>query len=558
MAPSRRRLQQARLLDVARAGPGSERAVARQLEVPRTTLQYWRQRMERIEGERPVVEFFESAPGVVLLHRVVTAARYVIVEEGGAGIRVVNRFLELAGLWPFVATSYGSQQEAVNQMEELIYQFGDEQVQALGPAMPHKVITVCADETFHEQVCLVAIEPVSNYILLERYSDSYDAVTWKHFLDQALSHLNVEIVQLTSDQGKALVKLAGSELGVPLSPDLMHVQQELVQGVLVALGAQTNRASRALDKATERRQRYEPSLASKDEGTALPEVTSESSPQLEWATRQEAAAREDLEQAVRRQDEAHRAVQAISEHYHPFDLETGESRSVEQLQEQVSQELVVLENLATEAGLSDKSLDRVQKVRTWLGLLLATLSFFHQTVRTWIEDLAFPEDLEELVLRQWLPAVYLARAAERAPDAHRRRVLRQRAQALLAAAHQRDGPLARLAPDEYERVAAIVAECADLFQRSSSCVEGRNGHLRLRHHGFRSLGPKRLRALNVVHNFGRERNDGTTAAERLFAQKHPSLFGYLLERMPMPARPARETPPALVKLETHVKSANAA
>ena len=34
--------------------------------------------------------------------------------------------------------------------------------------MPQKEITVCQGETLHPETCLVAIEPVSNFILLEK------------------------------------------------------------------------------------------------------------------------------------------------------------------------------------------------------------------------------------------------------------------------------------------------------------------------------------------------------------------------------------------------------
>jgi hypothetical protein len=53
-------------------------------------------------------------------------------------------------------------------------------------------------------------------------------------------------------------------------------------------------------------------------------------------------------------------------------------------------------------------------------------------------------------------------------------------------------------------------ECADLFQRSSSAVEGRNGQLSLHHHGRHRLSDRKLAALTAVHNFHIRRADGTT------------------------------------------------
>ena len=81
-----------------------------------------------------------------------------------------------------------------------------------------------------------------------------------------------------------------------------------------------------------------------------------------------------------------------------------------------------------------------------------------------------------------------------------------------------------------------------MFQRSSSCVEGRNGRLSLQHHGHSRVSERRLKALTVIHNYVVKRPDGTTAAERFFGQKHEDAFSWLLERMPDLPRPAPKRP----------------
>lgn len=80
----------------------------------------------------------------------------------------------------------------------------------------------------------------------------------------------------------------------------------------------------------------------------------------------------------------------------------------------------------------------------------------------------------------------------------------------------------------------------EVFQRSSSCVEGRNGVLSLLMHRFHNLEEKTLRVLSIVHNFGVQRTDGTTAAERFFESKHSDLFEYLVTNVRIPARPKRQ------------------
>ena len=83
---------------------------------------------------------------------------------------------------------------------------------------------------------------------------------------------------------------------------------------------------------------------------------------------------------------------------------------------------------------------------------------------------------------------------------------------------------------------------AEVFQRSSSNVEGRNGYLSLRNHQLRGLEhPRKRECLTAVHNFCLTRTDGTTAAERFFGQKPRSMFAAILTAVEIP--PAPLSPP---------------
>lgn len=110
--------------------------------------------------------------------------------------------------------------------------------------MPPREISLCEDETFHPQICLVAIEPVSNFLLLEQYAPQRDTATWTQCLDERLAGWSVTVCQVTSDEAKALIAHAEQALGAHHSPDLFHVQQDLVHATSLALAGQTARAHR--------------------------------------------------------------------------------------------------------------------------------------------------------------------------------------------------------------------------------------------------------------------------------------------------------------------------
>ncbi len=92
---------------------------------------------------------------------------------------------------------------------------------------------------------------------------------------------------------------------------------------------------------------------------------------------------------------------------------------------------------------------------------------------------------------------------------------------------------------EEEKIALMLKgkECAEKFQRSTSCVEGRNGMLSLFHHRFHRMSARSSKALTVVHNFHITRSDGTTAAERFFGEKHINLFESLVSNVRIPGKP---------------------
>ncbi len=104
-------------------------------------------------------------------------------------------------------------------------------------------------------------------------------------------------------------------------------------------------------------------------------------------------------------------------------------------------------------------------------------------------------------------------------------------------------PLTRqLSIDEIQRWQIWAETMARQFHRSSSAVEGRNGVLSQMYHNGRGFTEKRLRALTVVHNYFIKREDGTTAAMRLFGVEHPDLFTGLQDQMgalPLPRKQFR-------------------
>ncbi|MEF8767078.1 DUF6399 domain-containing protein [Candidatus Accumulibacter contiguus] len=553
----RSRLERAEQLGAATvrlAAGQTQRQVAAELGVARSTLQDWRK--PEAVGAAPAVlaAWMETPEGVRWLHQLVLAAHFSITLQGAAGIRVVCQFLELSGLSAFVGASYGTQQGLNAALEEALVAVAEEQRAALARGMPHRDLTVCEDETFHPQMGLVALEPVSGFLLLEQYAADRQAATWTQALQEALVGLDVAVIQGTSDEAGALHRHVEVDLGVHHSPDLFHGQHEVSKATSLHLARQVRQAA-ATVTAAQTRWAVE---------RAAQQAYEDQSPRPcgrppAFAARIRAAVSEVVQaeiahaEAQARQCEARELVRELGIGYHPYDLECGQAQPVEQVAQRLNDVWTRLGRLAAAAELPTRARERLAKAQRLTTQLLATIPFFFATLQVQVEALALPLDLERALVEELIPALYLERVAERSTLAEPRHRLRALSRQLLEPLRHGAHPIQALPSTEIARLEQVAGECADRFQRSSSGVEGRNGQLALHHQGRHRLSDRKLAALTAVHNYHIRRADGTTAAERFFSRAHETLFTQALQRMPLPPRPARRRlrppkPPYLMPL----------
>jgi hypothetical protein len=517
--------------------PCSQRHCAEQLGIPHATFNYWMRHGSPDHGD-PVDCFFRSVAGEDVLRRIVLAALTTFGLQGACGLRPFGTFLERAGLDRFVASSRGALQPLAAHLESALVAFRDGEQAALAQQMKPRTITLVPDEHFHSgQPCLVAVEPVSGFLLVECYRDRRDADTWQAAIAAGTKGMAVEVVQLTSDLARALVCCAEKGLHVAHTPDLFHGQRDLLQPLLLPLTRPVQQAEKDLHKAQQH--------------TAKLDVPAEQvqSPQeldaLINAVRHEVRSEERLEQAQERQDQAVQEVRGVADDYHPFDRHTGRAVNAEEVGQRLSQHVAQLAEVVAAAELGDKPQQAVAKARTWVATLMGVVAWFWSLARARVEELELSAEQERVVFEQLLAGHYWDRAAGRARTADERKRLQEMAAALKKKAWQAGSVLSSLSEEEKKDVEEVARETAGLFQRSSSCVEGRNGRLSLQHHGHSRVSERRLKALTVIHNYMVQRGDGTTAAQRFFGQKPKDVFAWLLERMPDLPRPAqkRRAPP---------------
>jgi Family of unknown function (DUF6399) len=518
--------------------PSSQRETAQRSGIPHATFNYWTRHYRPTEAD-PADAFFRSAAGELVLRRIVTAALVVFQQRGACGLRLVAEFLHLTQLDRFVAPSRGALQPLAAHLESDLVAFRDNEQPALAQQMKPKTITLITDEHFHSgKPCLVGLEPLAGFLLVECYRDRRDADTWKAAIHEGTAGLPVEVIQMTSDLARALLCCAEKGLQAAHSPDLFHGQRDLLKPLLLPLTRPIQQAEKDLEKANKH-------IAKLDVPVEQVQSSQEMEPLIE-AVRHELAITERLQQAKGRQEKAVHEVRGVADDYHPFDRHTGQPLTAEEVGKRLHEHVDHLAGVVAEAGLGAKATEAVNKSRTWLTTLVGCVAWFWCLVNTRIAELDLSPEQERVVKEKLLPGHYWAMAAQRARTAEEKKRLGELAEALQKAAWQEGGELASLTEEERKEVEEVAHQSAGLFQRSSSCVEGRNGRLSLQHHGHSRVSERRLKALTVIHNYMVKRADGTTAAERFFGQKHKEVFTWLLERMPDLPRPAskRQKPAA--------------
>ena len=523
----------------------SERQAAKELKVPRTTLQAWRIWHDSLDICPHVAQFFQSGPGLAFLHRLVIAFHVVCVEVGACGIRLVCLFLHLTGLDRFVAASYGAQQQVNRRVEEAIVVYHQDETARLATDMPRKDLTVTQDETFTGGLCLITMDPESNFIILEQLAQARDQASWNALMAPALAQLNCRVIQSTSDEAPGLLAYVEHYLEAHHSPDLFHVQHELVKAVSGPMATKERAAHKAVTEAREQLERLQSDPQSTGDepdkrGPGRPPKDPVSLEQAEQAL--EAASREH-ERLAQQREQVKASIRGIGHDYHFVDLERGVRRNGQLIASDIQGHIEQIRTIAQHEGLSQHCMERIEKAERVVPKMQATIEFVSGYVGQQVAQLDVTPPVSFVMHAKLIPSYYLDRVAQTrsVSDGEPLRELAERLRASLLAP---GGVLSALSPEAQDHLHDEAKRLAAVFQRSSSNVEGRNGYLSLRSHQLRGLDlPRKRECFTAIHNFFLTRPDGTTAAERFFGQKPRSMFAAILDSVelaPAPLSPPRK------------------
>jgi hypothetical protein len=305
-------------------------------------------------------------------------------------------------------------------------------------------------------------------------------------------------------------------LGAHPSPDLFHGQPARSKAVAAPLAVQQRASAKTVAQAAETRKRVHEHL---DNATSTPAQRGPGRPQpaaacLEQVAQAVETARHEHQRLARQRETVIPSLRAIGHAYHCVDLERGVRRNGTLIVGDIQGHLATIRTIAQHEHLSETCLERLEKAERVVPKMQATIEFVSGDVRQQGCQLDLAQPASYAMHAHLIPSYDLDRVASTrtVPQGEPLRALAERLRTPL---FESGGALGAVSPMEQNRLKHKAKTLAEVLQRSSSNVEGRNGYLSLRNHQLRGLDHPRKRAcLTAIHNLFLTRPDETTAAER--------------------------------------------
>ena len=481
-------------------GQNSFRTVAQKTNISKSSVHRLYHRIVK-RNQHPESALWETEAGQKWLRLLVVATIFIFALQGGIGCERLSGFFHLLRLERHIGVSPTALRSLRSRMESAIIEYQQRQNQVISNISSEVEVCLAADETFFEEVILVMLDLPSGYIFVEEITKDCQYETWQQKVCQVFQPLGLKVKYLVSDRAKAIIKLALNDLGTHSISDLFHVLYDLNRSI----GFEVNRLGTRLEKQIQR------AVANKSKPEIIQKL--------------------ELKKQILQKSKVtyNHCCYSISTCLHPFDVYYNIVQTAQTVGLKLEDIQATLQNIYTTHKLLDPR-NGIRKLKNQIQSLSEIVDLWW----SWVDQCLAHQD-SSLNIRCWvkeylLRVIYWQQQALRTKNPN----LRQDYQAANIKANQifEQHPFTQsLSQSDREQWWNWGIWMVSKFQRSSSAVEGRNGYLSQIHHNRRELSSKRLKVATVIHNFALKRNDGSTAASRLFGQQFPDLFEYLIENI---------------------------
>src|SRR5947209_7412822 len=349
--------------------------------------------------------------------------------------------------------------------------YGQDETARLAQDMPHKDLTVTQDETFTGGLCLITMDPESNFIIVEQLAQTRDQTTWHDLMAPALAQLKCRVIQSTSDEAPGLLAYVEHYLEAHHSPDLFHVQHELVKAVSGPLATKERAAHKAVTEAKEQRERLQsdPQSAGHETAKRAPGRPPQKPVSLEQAEHALAAASREHARLAEQRAQVKAHIRGIGHDYHFVDLERGVRRNGPLIASDIQEHIEQIRAIAQHEGLSQSCLERIEKAERVVPKMQATIAFVSRYVGQQVNQLDVTPPVSFAMHAKLMPSYYLDRVAE-THTVSDGEPLRDLAQRLRTPLLEPGSVFSALSPEVQHPLCDEAQRLATVLQRSSSKV----------------------------------------------------------------------------------------
>ncbi len=178
-------------------------------------------------------------------------------------------------------------------------------------------------------------------------------------------------------------------LGVHHSPDLFHVQHERIKAVAAPMAVKQWAAEKALTTAEETLARGQEHTQSDNiqAGRSCPGRPPKATPSLARTEHTVEAARRGHQRLTQSREQVGQSIQAIGHTYHFVDLDRGVRRNGMLIASDIHKQIDTIRQVAQQEGLSESSMERIDKAERIVPKMQATIEFVSSYVRQQVHHL---------------------------------------------------------------------------------------------------------------------------------------------------------------------------
>lgn len=486
----------------------SFRQIARLTGIPKSSAHRHAQIIQK-RDLYPESHLWETKEGLEWLRLLYFGAILFFGVQCGIGAEKLSAFFKLLRLDKHIGISPSTIKKYCAIACELLAKYQQEQENQHQFDEPMKIVGGI-DETYFKTMILVLMDLSSGYIFVEEESEDKCYETWFEKAKRVADKFGIKFKFFVSDRAKQLIKLATQGFQCPSIPDLFHASHELVK----LFGLNLNRKKAEIQK-----------KLVKEVAKLSLLIELHKDVHIQVSIIMELKAQEGI--IDRGISTYHEILKKLSKTLHPFDIANSSKMTSAMIALLIYQLLREAEELKETHDISSKK-NHLKKFGNQIDEMASLIDTWWLWVGEYLQENAINDDCKSWLTQYLLPLLYWQKQAARTknPD--------------LKEAYQNAADEAQIKLDDHpltqdliknEEMISWAKWMVTNFQRTSSAVEGRNGWLSQMHHNGRGLSPKRLKALTVLHNYYLKRDDGTTAAERLFRKKIPDPLEWVINRM---------------------------